>query len=60
MFRIGAQIGVDHNGEGYRGANVNYFNGWMDEVRVWREVRSEDAIMDAAFEIVKRDSATCL
>jgi hypothetical protein len=60
LFRLGAQLGLDHNGETFPGADVTYYSGWMDDVRVWSEARSDEAIQDAAFEIVQRSQATCL
>lgn len=56
-FRIGAQLGVDHNGAGVPGTEVSFFNGMMDEVRVWRSVRDDQTVEDGSFEIVERDQA---
>ena len=59
-FRIGAQLGTDHNGNGFPGAEVSFFNGVMDEVRVWRSVRTDKEVQDASFEVAVRNiAASC-
>jgi len=59
LFRVGGQVGVDHNGDGIAGAETTYFNGMMDEVRVWRAALTEQLVEDISFEIVERTGASC-